>query len=77
MRETLFFEGIFLVTLAVGVSSFGQASSTKIVPMNDWIKIEPADAGISDRKVQHLFDLSFSEINFFSSIFLFLSLIHI
>ena len=61
MRETLFFEGIFLVTLTVAVSSFGQASSTKIVPMNDWIKIEPSDAGMSERKVKHLFDLSFSD----------------
>ena len=61
MRKTLFFGGIFLVTLAVGVSSFGQANSTKIVPMNDWIKIEPSDAGISERKVKNLFDLSFSD----------------
>ena len=61
MRKTLFFGGIFLVTLAIGVDSFGQASSTKIVPMNQWIKIEPSDAGISERKVKNLFDLSFSD----------------
>jgi len=59
MRLTAFFQGIFIGTLALCASSVGQTSGTKIVPMDDWIKIEPEDAGISDRKVQHLFDLSF------------------